>query len=69
MTRDRLRLLAAFEAAVERHVRAYFAGHECTSHVWTPGPMRDLLPAFRVLEIAPAPPCCRGLMRRRWNSC
>jgi suppressor of fused protein SUFU len=55
MTGDRLRLVAGFEAAVERHVRAFFEGHACTARVWTPGPMQELLPDFRVLEIAPGP--------------
>lgn len=55
MTGDRLRLLAGFETAVERHLRAFFAGHELTPHVWTAGPMRALHAEFRVLEIAPGP--------------
>jgi hypothetical protein len=55
MTGDRLRLVAGFEAAVERHVRAFFEGHACTARVWAPGPMRELLPDFRVIEVAPGP--------------
>ena len=55
MTGDRLRLVAGFEAAVERHVRAFFDGHTCTARVWEPGPMQELLPDFRVIEVAPGP--------------
>jgi hypothetical protein len=55
MTGDGLRLVAGFEAAVERHVRAFFAGHVCTARVWAPGPMQELLPDFRVIEVAPGP--------------
>jgi suppressor of fused protein SUFU len=55
MTGDRLRLVAGFEAAVERHVRAFFEDHACTARVWTLGPMPELLPEFRVLEVAPGP--------------
>jgi hypothetical protein len=55
MTGDRLRLVAGFAAAVERHVRAFFEGHACTARVWTPGPMQELLPDFRVIEVAPGP--------------
>jgi len=55
MTGDRLRLVAGFEAAVERHVRAFFEGHTCTARVWAPGPMQELLPEFRVVEVAPGP--------------
>jgi hypothetical protein len=55
MTGDGLRLVAGFEAAVERHVRAFFADHACTARVWMPGPMQELLPEFRVIEVAPGP--------------
>lgn len=55
MTGDRLRLVAGFEAAVERHVRAFFEGHVCAAHVWMAGPMHEVLPDFRVIEVAPGP--------------
>lgn len=50
-----VRQLAEFDAVVEGHVRAFFAGHDCEPQVWRAGPMRELHPQFRVLEIAPGP--------------
>lgn len=50
-----VRRRAEFDAVVEGHVRAFFAGHDCDPRLWTAGPMRELHPQFHVLEIAPGP--------------
>jgi hypothetical protein len=42
-------------SALEAHARAYFAGHECFSLSWLPGPTPVILPEFRVLHFLAGP--------------
>ena len=37
------------------HARSYFAGHNVSERQWKDGPILELLPQFRVLEIGPGP--------------
>jgi hypothetical protein len=41
-------------AALEEHVRRYFAGRTITELTWAAGPIREQNPHFRVLRVAPA---------------
>lgn len=42
-------------AAVERHIRQFFSGHEISKHQWMLGPTPDAMPGFRVLCAGPGP--------------
>lgn len=43
------------QIASEAHVRSFFEGHEVSSHAYERGPMPELAPNFRVLEVNPGP--------------
>jgi Suppressor of fused protein (SUFU) len=40
-------------AAIEKHVRTFFAGHIVKEFTWTLGPIQSALPRFRVLRVSP----------------
>lgn len=43
------------QIASEAHVRAFFDGHDISKHTFERGPMLELAPDFRVLEVGPGP--------------
>ncbi len=43
------------ESSLELHVRRFFKDHTCTARTWELGPIAEVTPDFKVLEIAPGP--------------
>lgn len=41
--------------SLETHVRRFFKDHICSAHTWKSGPIIEVTPDFKVLEIAPGP--------------
>src|SRR5690349_2812729 len=47
--------LTEYTDAIHRHVNAFFGGHESAIRSFDKGPIREVVPGFHAIEIAPGP--------------